>query len=58
MAGARSVADGVDQRSDFQLAREIAADAVQGVLLAKPVDPRRFLRTVSRQAPRAQGGTH
>ena len=45
-------ADGIDTRAELQMARDLGVDALQGGLLAKPVDARRFLSVVNRQKPR------
>jgi EAL domain-containing protein (putative c-di-GMP-specific phosphodiesterase class I) len=46
--GVRTVAEGVETRGDFQTAREIGFDMVQGFLVAKPMGARKFARTVLR----------
>ena len=44
--GARSVADGVATHGDFMTVRELGFDLVQGPLFAKPMEARKFARSV------------
>lgn len=47
--GARTVAEGVENRADFVTVRELGFDMVQGFFLAKPMEARKFARRVLRQ---------
>jgi EAL domain-containing protein (putative c-di-GMP-specific phosphodiesterase class I) len=48
--GARTVAEGVETRSDFLMSRELGFDTVQGFFFAKPMEARKFARrTLGRQ---------
>jgi EAL domain-containing protein (putative c-di-GMP-specific phosphodiesterase class I) len=47
--GARTVAEGVENRADFITVRELGFDVVQGFFLAKPMEARKFARRVLRQ---------
>ncbi len=44
--GARTVAEGVETRADFVMARELEFDVVQGFFFAKPMEPQKFGRRV------------
>ncbi|HWE77545.1 MAG TPA: EAL domain-containing protein [Pseudolabrys sp.] len=44
--GARTVAEGVETRADFVMARELEFDIVQGFFFAKPMEPHKFARRV------------
>ena len=44
--GARTVAEGVETRTDFIAARELGFDLIQGFFLAKPMEPHKFARKV------------
>ena len=44
--GARTVAEGVETRADFEYVREMGFGMVQGSLVAKPMPARKFTRTV------------
>jgi EAL domain-containing protein (putative c-di-GMP-specific phosphodiesterase class I) len=44
--GARTVAEGVETRTDFLTARELGFDTVQGFFFAKPMEPHKFARRV------------
>jgi EAL domain-containing protein (putative c-di-GMP-specific phosphodiesterase class I) len=44
--GARTVAEGVETRSDFIAVREMGFDMVQGFLFAKPMPAKKFARTM------------
>jgi EAL domain-containing protein (putative c-di-GMP-specific phosphodiesterase class I)/CheY-like chemotaxis protein len=44
--GARTVAEGVERRSDFFCVRELGFDLAQGFLFGKPMPSRKFARTV------------
>jgi EAL domain-containing protein (putative c-di-GMP-specific phosphodiesterase class I) len=46
--GVRTVAEGVETRAEFQTAREIGFDIVQGFLIAKPMGAKKFARTALR----------
>ena len=43
---ARTVAEGVETRADLLAAREIGFDLVQGFLFGKPMEARKFARTL------------
>lgn len=47
--GARTVAEGVENRPDFVAVRELGFDVVQGFFLAKPMEARKFARRVLRK---------
>ena len=47
--GARSVAVGVDTHADYLAARELGFDLLQGVLFSKPMELKRFERTLAKQ---------
>jgi EAL domain-containing protein (putative c-di-GMP-specific phosphodiesterase class I) len=56
--GARTVAEGVETRADFVVARDLGFDLVQGFLFARLMDLRHFTRTMTSQPvtmPRADG---
>jgi len=44
--GARTVAEGVETRADFVMARELEFDIIQGFFFAKPMEPHKFARRV------------
>ena len=44
--GARTVAEGVETRADFLMARELGFDLIQGFFFAKPMEPSKFARRV------------
>lgn len=44
--GAHAVAEGVETRADFQMARELGFDLIQGFFFAKPMEPNKFVRRV------------
>ena len=44
--GARTVAEGVETRADFVMARELGFDLIQGFFFAKPMEPQKFARRV------------
>lgn len=44
--GARTVAEGVETRADFLMARELGFDLIQGFFFAKPMEPNKFVRRV------------
>ena len=46
--GARTVAEGVETRADFIAVREIGFDLAQGFMFGKPMDARKFGRTLRR----------
>jgi EAL domain-containing protein (putative c-di-GMP-specific phosphodiesterase class I) len=46
--GARTVAEGVETRADLTVAREIGFDLVQGGMFGKPMEARKFGRTLRR----------
>ena len=46
--GARTVAEGVETRADLNAVREIGFDLVQGFLFGKPMEARKFARTLRR----------
>jgi EAL domain-containing protein (putative c-di-GMP-specific phosphodiesterase class I) len=48
--GARTVAEGVETRADFQCVREMGFNLVQGFFFAKPMPARKFTRTVLNRA--------
>ncbi|MBS0249216.1 MAG: EAL domain-containing response regulator [Proteobacteria bacterium] len=47
--GARTVAEGVETRSDFVMARELGFDLVQGYFFGKPTEMRKFARRALRE---------
>jgi EAL domain-containing protein (putative c-di-GMP-specific phosphodiesterase class I)/CheY-like chemotaxis protein len=47
--GARTVAAGVETRSDFLVARELGFDLLQGFFFAKPMEPQKFAHRVLRK---------
>lgn len=47
--GVRAAATGIETAADFHAVRTIGFDLVQGNLFAKPMDPRKFARTVLRR---------
>jgi EAL domain-containing protein (putative c-di-GMP-specific phosphodiesterase class I) len=47
-SGARAVAVGVEKRADYLAARALGFDLLQGPLFAKPIDVRKFERTLAR----------
>src|SRR5215813_12445536 len=50
--GARTVADGVENRADFLAARELGFNLVQGALFAKPMTAKNFARSaLGRRSP-------
>jgi EAL domain-containing protein (putative c-di-GMP-specific phosphodiesterase class I) len=46
-SGVRSVAVGVDTHADYVATRELGFDLLQGVLFAKPMESKRFERTLA-----------
>ncbi len=44
--GARSVAQGVETQADFAMVRELGFDLLQGMMFAKPMEPRKFERAI------------
>jgi EAL domain-containing protein (putative c-di-GMP-specific phosphodiesterase class I) len=44
--GARSVAEGVENQSDFLAVRDLGFDLVQGHMFAKPMTPRKFQKAI------------
>ena len=44
--GARTVAEGVETRADFLMARELGFDLIQGFFFAKPMEASKFARRV------------
>ncbi len=44
--GVRTVAEGVETRADFLIARELGFDMIQGFFFAKPMEPHKFTRHV------------
>jgi EAL domain-containing protein (putative c-di-GMP-specific phosphodiesterase class I) len=44
--GARTVAEGVETRADFLMAREMGFDLIQGFFFAKPMEPQKFARRI------------
>lgn len=44
--GARTVAEGVETRADFIMARELGFDLIQGFFFAKPMEARKFSRRI------------
>lgn len=49
-SGARSVAQGVDNQADYLAVRELGFDLLQGMLFAKPMELRKFERTLTKQS--------
>jgi EAL domain-containing protein (putative c-di-GMP-specific phosphodiesterase class I) len=49
--GARTVADGVENRADFLAARELGFNLAQGALFAKSMTAKKFARVLGRAAP-------
>jgi len=47
--GARTVAEGVETRADFIAVREIGFDLAQGFMFGKPMEARKFGRTLRRR---------
>lgn len=47
--GARTVAEGVETRADFIMARELGFDLVQGYFFGKPAEARKFARRALRE---------
>lgn len=47
--GARTVAEGVETRADFVMAREIGFDLIQGFFFGKPAEARKFARRTLRE---------
>lgn len=47
--GARTVAEGVENRADFLTVRELGFDMVQGLLFGRPTTMRKFARAMMRQ---------
>lgn len=47
--GARTVAEGVETRADFIVARDLGFDLIQGFLFARPMDLRQFTHTIPAQ---------
>ncbi|RDV05802.1 EAL domain-containing protein [Undibacter mobilis] len=50
--GARTVAEGVETRADFVMARELGFDVIQGFFFGKPMPPRKFARHTLREPVR------
>ena len=44
--GARTVAEGVETRADFLMARELGFDLIQGFFFAKPMEANKFARRI------------
>jgi EAL domain-containing protein (putative c-di-GMP-specific phosphodiesterase class I) len=44
--GARTVAEGVETRADFVVARQLEFDVIQGFFFGKPMEPHKFARRV------------
>jgi len=44
--GARTVAEGVETRADFVVARQLDFDVIQGFIFGKPMEPHKFVRRV------------
>ena len=44
--GVRTVAEGVETRADFIMARELGFDLIQGFFFAKPMEARKFARRI------------
>lgn len=47
--GARTVAEGVETRADFMMARELGFDVIQGFFFGKPMEARKFARRILRE---------
>lgn len=47
--GARTVAEGVETRADFVMARELGFDVIQGFFFGKPTEARKFARRTLRE---------
>lgn len=47
--GARTVAEGVETRADFIMARELGFDLIQGFFFGKPTEARKFARRTLRE---------
>lgn len=47
--GARTVAEGVETRADFVMARELGFDLIQGFFFGKPTEARKFARRILRE---------
>jgi EAL domain-containing protein (putative c-di-GMP-specific phosphodiesterase class I)/CheY-like chemotaxis protein len=47
--GARTVAEGVETRAEFQCARDLGFDMVQGFFIAKPMNAKKFANTILRR---------
>ena len=47
--GGRTVAEGVETRADFIVARDLGFDLIQGFLFARPMDLRQFTHTIPAQ---------
>jgi response regulator receiver modulated diguanylate phosphodiesterase len=47
--GARTVAEGVETRADFVMARELGFDLIQGFFFGKPTEARKFARRTLRE---------
>jgi EAL domain-containing protein (putative c-di-GMP-specific phosphodiesterase class I) len=52
--GARTVAEGVETRTDFLAVREMGFALAQGFHFAKPMPARKFARTLGRPLPLQQ----
>jgi EAL domain-containing protein (putative c-di-GMP-specific phosphodiesterase class I) len=50
--GARTVAEGIENSADCQTARDLGFDLGQGYLFARPMELRKFMRTVVRAGQR------
>jgi EAL domain-containing protein (putative c-di-GMP-specific phosphodiesterase class I) len=50
-SGARSVAVGVDTQADYLMTRELGIDLLQGALFSKPMELKKFERTLARHEP-------
>jgi EAL domain-containing protein (putative c-di-GMP-specific phosphodiesterase class I) len=44
--GARTVAEGIETRADFLMARELGFDLIQGFFFAKPMEPDKFAQRI------------
>lgn len=44
--GVRTIAEGVETRADFVMARELGFDLIQGFFFAKPMEARKFARRI------------
>jgi EAL domain-containing protein (putative c-di-GMP-specific phosphodiesterase class I) len=47
--GARTVAEGVETKADFVVARDLGFDLIQGFILARPMEVRQFTSTMVNQ---------